>query len=149
MLGGRGRSAWRTRSFVNHSPKRYTTRARGRGNHIACTSVFGKSSASKTVFAQPSLNFAKPSLNNLKRLTRFDVSSVRYAQELGLMRAAEVMSKIIEEKDFFEGEFTVNAEVSKTTLEEYMLITEENYATPSEKCLQMIDEDFDGPSKSA
>uniref|UniRef100_A0A1B0BKL0 Uncharacterized protein n=1 Tax=Glossina palpalis gambiensis TaxID=67801 RepID=A0A1B0BKL0_9MUSC len=33
-----------------------------------------------------------------------------YAQELGLMRAAEAMSKIIEEKEFFEEEVMVNAD---------------------------------------
>ncbi|KAL9888960.1 uncharacterized protein ACN427_008395 isoform 1-T3 [Glossina fuscipes fuscipes] len=33
-----------------------------------------------------------------------------YAQELGLMRAAEAMSKLIEEKEFFEEEVMVNAD---------------------------------------
>uniref|UniRef100_A0A1A9Z0U1 Uncharacterized protein n=1 Tax=Glossina pallidipes TaxID=7398 RepID=A0A1A9Z0U1_GLOPL len=80
-----------------------------------------------------------------------------YAEELGYMRATETISKIIEEKAFFEEEVTLNDEhyasssysapSIKEEFEEYTDITEEvtlneeHYASPSEECLQMMKEE--------
>uniref|UniRef100_A0A1B0FQ12 Uncharacterized protein n=1 Tax=Glossina morsitans morsitans TaxID=37546 RepID=A0A1B0FQ12_GLOMM len=88
-----------------------------------------------------------------------------YAKELGYMRATETISKIIEEKEFIEQEVALNEEhyasssnsapSIKEEFEEYMDITEEvtlnekHYASPSEECLQMMKEEYDGPSTSA
>ncbi|KAI9576103.1 uncharacterized protein LOC119642800 isoform X1 [Glossina fuscipes] len=54
-----------------------------------------------------------------------------YAKELRYMRAVEVMSKIIEEKEFFEEKITVSAGGSEKFLEESMEIIQEDYSGPS------------------
>ncbi|KAI9575501.1 hypothetical protein GQX74_013516 [Glossina fuscipes] len=71
-------------------------------------------------------------VKNVRRhLQRPEKRLSRKTQELRYMRAAEVISKITEEKQFFKEEVTANAVGSEKFLEEYLEIVEEDYAGPS------------------